>query len=260
MLAEFVKAIAKMATDATKTRVILPVPEPSHFYLLEQPDGTLTERRAQAPPTKYTLATMESLIEMCRKEDRGVCWVSRAGVVYHHDPADRRDVATLPFRQTPQILALQGLENNPRFIPQRDLIYLLRTTFKDSMALNPDLLKVIRSLSFQNGETVVANIQHAKQSVGKSLSAEISSQGGAIPEYFRLQVPVLVEFPGVRVTVEVALDVDPSSGNFRLTPLPGQIEAAFTALEDEVEAGLQIAFEGDSDNAVADVMVYRGMP
>lgn len=134
---------------------------------------------------------------------------------------------------------------------QADFIRLLRIDFAGTH--DPVvLLNRVRRMTWTSVTT--SERQTAKESMGRSIEAQAGTSAESIPEEITLTVPVF-ENPGERAVypVRCAVEVLPEERQFRLTPLPGEVERVF---------GLALASIAERLAAMLpkDVPVYIGVP
>jgi hypothetical protein len=232
--------------------IVTVAPEPAHVYYIRRPDGSL-EQRVAAPPlrqhTAYSLTTVAAIAAV----EAGEVWYGLAGVVLRHG-TDLRDKTTLPVLLSDALRQLVAWREGKAALPQADLIRILRTTFFDSLSLAPTLIDVLRKIRFNSGTVVNAEVGHGKASIGKELMGEVTGTG-AIPEYVRFNLPVFANacFRPIRANVECALEPDASRGEFRVIPLPGEIE-------DAIDAGTTAVGESLRESLPKDYPLYHGSP
>lgn len=232
----------KELTDAVRT------PRPLNTGEVERIDK-------EPEPRKHGLATLESFIELAvavKEQKHGpalpVIWLGAACVGLVIDDPTRRDRAELPLETTPQFKTLEGLRG--AVLKQADLVRVLRVALAGCLPSGSSLLGLVRNLKFRNDAAGVGNLQHGRESMGKSIEAEVLGTD-ALPEEVTLHVRVF-DLPECRVArpVTCALEIEPHTQTFRLTPLPLQLNEAMEAELSEIEARIR--------GAVRDVPLYRG--
>lgn len=226
MLAEFVKALSEQAVKAAKPDIIA-LPGPSPEYLLRKADGTFEAKRGFPAPREHNAQDLQTIVNFAT-EDSAV-WYCRDAVVCLVMDTDRFDRVTMDLAFTPQLTWLQGLSAANKF-SQKDLVWHLRTLMKPCLGLAGDLIGVLRQVQFSVGEEGASNIQHGKQSIGKSMRAEI---GGTtqIPEYVTFDVMIWESGFRAHQQIECAMEPDPATQTFKLVPIPGAIEQAICEAE-----------------------------
>jgi hypothetical protein len=262
---ETLDKIEQLVKDANAVQ-ILPAPgEPAHVYYLRE--GTMVKRVEADPAIIFHAAsTMETLADKAAdalqvegyaagSRSDVQAWVDRSGVVLLLD-ATRRNRVTYPLTVSDQINAFTAMKGTA--YTQKDLIFLLRTTFRDCLGLAGDIIPILRTVKFKDHLSGESNIGHGKASIGKSLMTEITGTGN-LPEYVVLSVPVFAQagVQAVRATVECALEPDAATQTFRLIPLPGAIERAIGDGEQQVAAKLHGLLDERKANGVG---VFMGKP
>jgi len=118
---------------------------------------------------------------------------------------------------------------------QPNFVRLLRIDLRRCL---PDsaLLSIVRNLNFNTGAQGAGNLQHGKESLGRSITAEVRGET-AIPEEVGLAVPLWTNF-GFIAPVTCAIEIFPQQTPpvFKLLPFPGQLDAA-------IDLGLQAVAE-----------------
>ena len=70
-----------------------------------------------------------------------------------------------------------------------------------------------------------ATIDQAQRMLGKAMVASVTAKDGAIPEKFTVTVNVFQNY-AFPVQIEVDLQPIPEDAEFRVTPMPGELERA----------------------------------
>lgn len=259
MLKELFDALTGQAVAANAVTVVRPDAEPDHVYYLFQQGKEPKKVEAAASPRRHRACDLQAVVafaERC-KDFGSVVWYCRTGVVCLTADEDRRDSVTLPLDLSPQMKAVQALEAIKKAMGQAEIVFALRTTFKACLGRAGNLLEVLRRVNFSASSAGGGTVEHGKRSVGKSLESQITG-AAALPEYVTLDVPIFATaFPGIRGTVECALEPYPETQTFQLLPLPGEVERAVAGGEKAVgELLAQQLAEAGADG----VPVYYGQP
>jgi hypothetical protein len=249
--------IEELVINAHRVQEVKPASEPSHVYYLRM--GDILERKEATPAVRAHKATaLETVIAKAAEtphDEKVELWVSRDGITLLLND-DRRDTVRYALGLSDQIKTLDELAR--KNVSQKDLIFLLRTTFRDSLGLAGDLVAILRNVKFKVEEAGGSEIQHGKSSIGKSLSAEINGTK-TLPEYVTLTVPVFAQagVQQIRMPVECALEPDAATQTFRLAALPGAIERAVGDGERKLKVILE---EGLAEAKTEHVPVFIGTP
>lgn len=214
------------------------------------PDGEIKEYDRKADDRRHEAFSVETLASLAESVSIPSCWYSRDGVTLFFDDEERFDSARLSLSYSPQMVKFQELEAKQQPIPQRDLIHLLRTTFKDCGPV--DLVKSIRQINWDVRELGHSAVERGKASIGKSITQEVSGLV-ALPEYVTFSVPVFASKIKSIQPVVCLLDPDEQSKGFKLVPLPGKVEEAITAAETDILVDLK-------NNLPDNVPIYYGRP
>lgn len=215
--------------------------EPDHCYYLRSPDGSLEFQCAHPAPSKHTALSLQAIADIAKLEGAGEVWYSPNKVTILFGDA-LRDRADLILVHSDQIKQLIQWKENRAALTQPELIRVLRTTFRDSLSSAPVLLETLKKIRFNTSSAINAEVGHGKSSVGKELMAEVTGTG-QIPEYVTFMVPVFANpfLAAIRFPVECALDPDASTGQFRVIPLPAQIETALDYASNSIAGSLTAA-------------------
>lgn len=246
----------KELTDAVRTPRVVDTKEPGHVFRYADAGTGVMQRIDKEPePRAHGLTTLESFIELAvavKDQKHGpalpVIWLGEAGVELVIDDPTRRDRATLPLETTPQFQTLEVLKAG--VLKQADLVRVLRVSLAGCLPQGSGLLGLVRNLKFRNDAAGLGNLQHGRESMGKQIEAEVLGTD-ALPEEVTFHVRVF-DLPECRVArpVTCALEIEPHTQTFRLTPLPLQLEEAMEAELHEIEARIR--------GEVKDVPLYRG--
>lgn len=226
--------------------------------MIVTPDKAYTTILADFPDRNHVagdLSVIQKLIEVHHnfhyadeedtpKEPTGVeVWYNRAGVTVIFDGrAYRRNRATMSLELSEEIKRLGGVSGKP--LPQAEIIKILRVAFK--CCDFSQTVQTLRNVKFELNQAGEASIERTKTSIGKSQLAKIYGLD-ALAEELTFTIPVFASKFRQFFNVAAALDPDPETKTFTLTPYPGQIEAAIEAAEEAL--GLQL-----------EAMVPEGVP
>ncbi len=205
---------------------------PADKFWFRQPNGTWEIRTADPGWHREALATPITLREFVKVHagEGSAVFVSDAQVVFVYDLAERRNFAACPLTLTPQArwMLAQGVEP----MNQVEFIRLLRIDLRG--CLDRGLLESVRSYKFATGTDGGGDIQHGRESIGKSLRAEVI---GNIAEEVGMSIPIFANHFGTQ-GITAAVEIFPTNQRFRLTPYPGEARKALDAALDDVAATL----------------------
>lgn len=243
-LAEAIDRIADMARLSRETR-IEPVPlERQGIYLVVGPDGKAERRLVESQWHDERLLAPTQLQAFVKErhadDDEGVVFINPTEMIYCYDREDRRDIAGCQFKRTAAwewlLMADKPLGGDK--LGQADFVRLLRITLRGCMG-GDDLLRSVRTLKFNANAEASGDVQHGRESMGKSIETKISGLT-TFPEEVTLTVQPFEEF-GHRVRIECAVEIFPNESAFRLTPFPLEMKRGMEAVLENL-AGL---FDGD---------------
>jgi hypothetical protein len=242
MLREAIDRIKELVEQAHGADVVKVAGEPAHvFYLRDRATGTLTKCVCAADPRSLEALSVEGFAELVGAAGAPVgatkeVFVGREEVVAVFDgPTPRRERCTLQLPVTPQYDRLAELaatpapddeEAKPRQFNQRDFLRLLRVELDG--CLDPDQINVFRALKLSKSQGGESAIAAWNETFRRSMQIDALAGGMAPPEELTLNVQVYRDMRerAERQEVRCAVDVDLSEATFRLTPLPGELEAA----------------------------------
>ena len=251
-------AIALLQETAKKTvrPEVIEVPnEPSHVLRFAMPDGTIKTEAAEAMPRGHTVESLESLILFANKAKEGkhgnannpVAWYGEEEVLLVTDDNTRRDYLRLRLHLTDQFSVIS--ERAKQFRSQKDFLRFVKIDLAGTLQ-DCSLINKLKKIVWTKSEDGNSTVEVGKSSMGKTINSEVRGVD-VLPEEITVNVRV---FENVGITskqpVRMALDVDEDSRQFRLVPLPMQIEQAIQAVVDEIARELQ---EG-----LNDIPLYRG--
>lgn len=219
-----IKEIERLVSAQMKT-TILPAPlEPEGSYYLVDNSGGAKLRIAAPGWHDEHLVDIEQLgaFAQVHKTDNSTTFVNESEAVFVKDLADRRDTATCVLIQTPQYLWLSKQAGTA--LSQAELVRVLRITLRGCLDSESSLLALVRNLKFNRTADGTAELKHARESLGRSITATIEGQT-AVPEEVTLSVPVFENYPSSQRIV-CAIEVFTQEEKFKLTPYPMEVRFA----------------------------------
>lgn len=231
--------------------------EPPHVYYRRNAGGELERVVAAPAPASVAVYDLGTLVQVAKDAGRADIYYSPDAVVVVFGE-DRRSRAALKLNRARPFALLEEWERSAPALPQPDLIRHLRVTLAGCTGPSGNIVEILRRVKFRTGQEIVSEVGHGKASLGKAIEGEVTGTS-IIPPELALAVPVwsnpcLSHLGG---TIRCALDPDPGTGTFRVTPLPGMIEitidSACTGVGNDIRDRLQA--EG-----VEGVGVYYGKP
>lgn len=180
-----------------------------------------------------------------------VVWHDDEAVILVIDDTDRRDTVTFALTISRQFGVLRQLRNCPAWLEQRDFINLLRL---DLGLDNIGLVDQFRRLDWKASSENQSTIGHGKESLGKSIQAEVQGVE-KLPDELDVRVPVFSN-PGVdeKYCVACAIEIDTRNQRLCLVPLPCELEKAAGLAQEDIHERLAAAMDE------IDVPVYFGAP
>ena len=195
-----VKAIQSTAREAEmnlKAVSFLQGPDPRKQYLVRGKEHT--EIPVPPPPRRHTVHTLQDLIafadqvaELAEAADdtaKLVIWHCHEKVTLVIDDDDRRDTVTFPLEYSSLWTILRQIdEQGTLAFTQKDFVRMLRKDFAVSEAVITEFRKIdFRVLSQSGGE-----VGRGKESLGKSIEAEVRTGAQELREELDVEAPIYV--------------------------------------------------------------------
>lgn len=242
MLAELLNEFRKLSLKADAPALVMR--DRSKDYAVRDSDGTVTTLEAEPPFSNLSVFSIEDLGEVAKNLQGNFAGAevtySRTGAVLLRDNNDYRHRDTLHLTFSPQLVEIQNLEKSGKALDQRSLLWVLRTTFKDCLAKAGNLIEALRKMRWEASTTTDAEVKRGKASYGNSVALAVTGIE-AVPEYVTLQVPVFAAYFQSVQDIEFVLDPDEATKTFKFLPLPGAIEKAIQAAEQELGLAVRAA-------------------
>lgn len=239
--------IQKTAQDARAAR-LLPIPGNPRKMFLDQ-GGTAQDIPIPPPPIDSRVLSLEDLINYAKE-------CQSAAQMIFHDPAtvvlvldrtDRREKVTLDLGRDRRWLLLDVLNTNPRPMPQKEFIRVL----KIELELDPAVVTQFRVLDFHRAETGRGDVQKQRESMGRSVEAAVQGLQ-ELPEELAVMTSIY-ETAGERAmyAVRLAVEIDAVQSTFQLIPRQWDMLAAMDAHQRTIAQRIRDA---------CDVPVFYGRP
>lgn len=225
-------------------------------------DGELVTVEKPFAPRSHEPRTINDLLALAARfdsndddedETKVVVWYGVDQVVLVlDDHADRVEKATVDLQFSDVFLRVRQIARDKMKFDQKAFIRLLRIELAGT--LDPVvLLEKVRRLRFENGVRTESTIQRSQESLGRSITSKVESDGD-IPEEVALLVPVW-KSPGPtdRFPLRCSVEVDPAEGTFRLLPLPDELERVEDCAVDLIWSLLKVGLPST-------VPAYHGTP
>ena len=235
--AKAIEAIEKLVMKAQSVQLIDVPNQPDHIVTARLPDGTVEDWDLAPEPIQAMLDFPSEVRDFLK--DRWAdptfpyhIFINRGHVMAVKDIGTRRDRAVCNLDRT---VPFATLEQEAKLLTQVEVIRLLRITFNGCLQSGSQILPMLRQLKFSATQAGGGSVQHGKESLGKSVLAELNSDGKDLPDeiWFTLNVYRNWLCP---VTVRCAFEVLPHEQKFRITPFPGEIDAAYHDTLASIEA------------------------
>lgn len=243
MLKEFVDSIRGLTDDARKPQ-LQPIPGDDRYLLIDGEKHELPPQRRE-----HTVECLDTFIDAVKHYGtKASVWHDDGAIVCLIEDEDRRDTVRLPLAYSDQWAELTAIAGKP--LAQKQLVLFLKQKMRG--AIDDTLLAAVRRIEFKRRSDGSGNIQHGKESLGKSIEAEV--QGiDAIPEMAVANVAVY-STPGCEIKsgVGLSLDIDVEAQQFSLTPFADEIPTAINVV--------QAAIHDLLVESLGDTPVFHGTP
>jgi hypothetical protein len=156
-----------------------------------------------------------------------------------------------PLVATQSYATLMGV--GAKWLSQKEFVRLLRITLADAATdSSRHLLKAARVISFSATSGGKALAEHGRQSLGRDIEEQVTSEVGDIPEEVEFSVRLFTD-PGLtrRFPVRCAVDINAKDATFNLSPLAEQLDDALSQ---------QLELIGDQLRGEVKCPVFRGRP
>lgn len=227
ILNQTLATVLQLKADAQRA-LPFPMKTPPDRVAIERPGGVVDVVPVPRPARVESAGTPDSLVALARRLGGEVRVYVALGTVlaFRSGDDERRDTVRLPLPLSAPFAGLMKWAESGWKGGQEQLVRLLRTTLAGSFA-PASLLPTVRSLKFRQASDGSSEIQHGRQSMGKSIEASVSG-ANELPDEVTFRVPVwdLDDEDAYIATVRCAFDVSVSDGVFVLTPLPGELARA----------------------------------
>lgn len=251
-----INLIQRTAIEASGVRPTLPPAgtEKSNVYFIHTPTGP--QRVEGTVPAKHLAGDIDTVVRLAQAVEGSSVWYDRTGVAAHHPDGDTATLALKPSKVFQQLIDWDKLPNGYG-CDQASVYRLFRTRLRE--ALNTGYtaaLAAVRDVRVRVEEKVAGEVDRQKTSMGRSVLAEAS--GPELPDVLELYVPVFEasSIAGLH-RVKVAFDLDPKTGQFTLTVLPGEIERAYGSAEDQLRRSI---VDAAKEHGAASLPIYYGRP
>jgi len=184
-------------------------------------------------------------------------------VVVLDEKCDRRDRVTLTFQRTESFEKL--CQYSGKFLSQAEMIAVLRGEIAGTYSPS-GLVPLLRSLKFRASTSGEANVQVGKESMGKSIEAEVAGLNGAtIPEDVLVTVPLYDGLLESTTTEKIAnelknyqvactFDADLADRRFKFKVVAGEIARVLLAADTMIQQRLASLVKAEN------VKIFRGSP
>ncbi len=211
---------------------IKPIPgDPDHVVISQ--NGAYEIRSVPPARIAHKVLSLDDLVCFVKKfeeqeeEERPkTIWHDRDRVVVLLNERDRRDCVEFALVPSEALKLLRALETpGNQAIFQAAFVRMLKIDF----GVNAALVAIFRTLDFKRGDEAHGDIQHGRESLGKSVQAAVQGTA-AIPEDLILNVPLYSSVgEDTPYQIRCAVEINPIQNTFKLTPFPNELETVIHA-------------------------------
>lgn len=262
MIAEALNVIqdsARLAAGAVNKVAVVTLPQEPKKYAVVKADGTVEFRDVAPADRKHCLGEIGEVAGFVKFAEESLkgkpsVWYAPDGViVVVADAPDshRADRAVAPLIGTQTYATLLAV--GAKWLAQKDFVRLLRVTLADAATdSSQQLLKAARVISFSATSGGKALAEHGRQSLGRDIEEQVTSEVGDIPEEVEFNVRLFTD-PGLtrRFPVRCAVDINAKDATFNLCPLAEQLDDALSQ---------QLELIGEQLRGEVACPVFRGKP
>jgi len=251
-----IEAIQKPVREAealTKAVQLIDGPDPRKKLLVQA--GKHEEVAVPPPFRNHCVGSLADLIAYAKRQPEAVVWHCPECVILILDDKDRRDRTKFELTFSSAWRTLQQLNDGFMPLTQKDFVRLLRV----QLAASPATVTIFRKLSFQMQINGAGEVQKSRESLGKSIEAEV--QGTAeLPEDLLVTVPIY-ETAGERQTysVRLLLEYDAQAQRILVTTEPGLLAELEEQHQQDIRSRLVAGLTADERDEPM-IPVYFGRP
>jgi hypothetical protein len=233
--------IQTMAVEAAGVKILEIPGDPDHVLVAS--GGTFSERPVPAAHRSHTVRSLDDFSRACERwGEQGTIWHSDTRITLVTDDLARRDGVLFLLQFSEQFERLRKLRTDPR-LNQAGIIRLLRHDLAG--AVPGDLVPLFRKLDFKRRSDGTTNLQHGRESLGRSVEAEVSGTA-ELPELITADVRVYGSVGLIwKKSIRLTLDVDATNEVFYLAPEPDALEAAIQSTQADIANSLSANLTDD---------------
>jgi hypothetical protein len=251
MLQEALKLIQDTATKADDLKIVN-IPGDPRNVILEHAGGYVIH---PVPPplvnhVVYSIDDLAAFYGNCPEgSPQPTIWHTFGRIVMLTDESDRRERVSCPLVYSPAWVLLANLAKpDARWMSQKDFVRMLQIDFGVDRAI----VSAFRTIDFQRRQGDQGNVQHGRESLGRQVEAVVQGTS-QLPEELMIGCAIYTTLGETAPHhVRSAVEIDATSGAFRLTPIPGELEAVMHAHQASIHQRLEKSCDGAS--------VYYGEP
>ena len=220
-------------------RILADDPRTDRFVI----DGKITTIQREPRPRSHAPRSLDDFAETVLKfGDEAEVFFNESSVSARLDGDGQRVDSAVFTLETSD--AWNKLSELDEWMTQKDFVRLLRIDFGACLHSGV-LLDKVRKLKFENGQTVTSEISRRKESLGKSITAEVPGETD-LPEVVTLNIAVYKSLgERERYSIQCSVEIDPMKLDcFRLLPMPDEMERVQHLAMDSIRARLAESLPG----------------
>lgn len=227
MLKEAIDRIAELGTAASGIEVV----SLHHRTKLIREGSNFREVEIGPEPRCDTVESVDDMGLLIEKVGtNAIAYVGTTKIIAVLDADKRDDRVIMPLEKSPAICALLELSSG---VTQKQLIQSLREPLAD--CCEPKFLAIIRRLDFSRKSDGRSDVQHGRESLGRSVEAAIQSSEGDIPETVAFELPWLTsrDLPTL-MTIKCAVSMDVVNERIALRPVGDCLESEIFRVRQQI--------------------------
>ena len=250
--ADAIREIERLTLAGQRIQYIRPPGWPMRSLIVTGPNGVADTIQIE-PPLGSVLATPEAFCDYAANTsdaapENAIILFNETTLDYVADRSNpKADQAQCDLIPTAEWTWLKSESVKP--MTQAQFVRVMRITLRRCQP-EAQLLQILRALKFSASTDGGVELRQGKESMGKSIRAEVYSDL-AIPEETTLNVR-LWENHHAAFQIGCAIEVFPAEQTFKLTPYPGELARL-------VESGLT-SLQSLFAESLPEIRAYRGRP
>lgn len=262
---ELIQRTAVEAAGSENKLTLVPAPQlgPGKCIVVKS-DGSY-DILEQSQSRQHSLGDLETVINWTQYaattlKAKPVLWINSDRIQVVIDDlvtTAARPAILYQFKQTPEYeLILRLAKGDPLLWDQKSWLRMLRTELWDCLdpTRRDQWIRIFRALSSTDNTDAKSSVSVGRQSLGREIDMQVSSEHGDIPEQFILSVRLFAD-PALAARQPIKADVDATATTFKFSLQPIKSDLV-EALENELNDCIKLL----RTRLGKDVPIFRGSP